>query len=89
MILAGPSRSFFKKRIFEKLPILRILVRLFFMLLLPFFLGFCGYLLAFNLHVLIFGASNPLLVLGNLFYLPFTLVPFFCGLFFYMWLDKD
>ncbi|HCA5183291.1 TPA: hypothetical protein MW242_002923 [Acinetobacter baumannii] len=89
MILTGPSRSFFKKRVFQKNPILRILAQIFFLLLLPSILGCCGYILAFNLDVLYFGATNPAPGLGNLLYIPFTFIPFFCGLFFYMWLNKD
>lgn len=89
MFLTGPSRSFFKKRVFQKYPILRKLAQIFFLLLLPSILGFCGYILAFNLDVLYFGATNPASRLGNLLYLPFTLFPLFCGMFFYLWLDKD
>lgn len=89
MILTAPSRSFFKKRVFQRNPILRRLAQIFFLLLLPSILGFIGYVLAFNLDVLYFSVTNPLPRLGHLLYLPFTFIPFFCGLFFYMWLDKD
>lgn len=89
MILTGPSRNFFKKRFFQKHPVLKILAIIFFMFLLPITLSYSGYLFALKMDELHFVPPNLDPRLGKLLYLPCTFIPFFCGLSLYSWLSRD
>jgi|GEM_PF-5511075 len=86
MILVRPSQSFFKKPFFQRKPLLRMFVRLFFMGVFPLILGVWGYYIAFLIDN---SASINASRLISLIYIPFFGIPFFIGILFYMWLDKD